>query len=179
VNSASNTAFGGTISSTGTLVKAGSETFTLSAGYTNVADRTLRLEGGTLAVTGTLDIEEGAFELAGGLATADTLSSTGKTWDVTLSEGYEGQVLVDTTNSDVTDAQLSLSFAGGYDPDPYTTYTLVRASGSLTGAPQGGTVFGYTDNTLIGETGIRISRVVGTDSVLLTKVPFGTMFLVR
>lgn len=167
------TSFGGAITGTGALVKAGAETFTLSAGYSNAANRTLRVEGGMLAVNGALSVEDGTFELAGGQITADSLAAAGTVWNVTLAEANEGQTLVNiASGAAITGASLNLTLAAGYEPVYGKTFTLLYAD-TITGAESGGDLFQYEDGVEFEQGGqeYRIQWVDGSGSIVLTVIP--------
>lgn len=68
----------------GTLVKSGEATFTLDGNYEHPDNRTLRLEGGVLNITGEVDLSEGVFQLAGGRLHAGDLIASDVDWQVTL-----------------------------------------------------------------------------------------------
>lgn len=168
------------IDGAGGLVKSGSETFTLLGDYTNPAGRTLRVEQGILAVDGHLTIQDGVFELAGGIIDLETnnLFTVDQLWNVTLTQSTENLHLLNVANADITGAQLSLGLADGYDPAEGTAYTLLFASGTITGA-DATNMFGFSDGQLISigtpsggdPLWAIINWVEGSESIVLNVVP--------
>lgn len=173
VNAVDDSTFAGTITGTGALIKSGGGTFTFDDDYTNPADRTLRVENGTLAIGGILDVTGGSLELAGGRLTASSLVATSITWDVILAATAADLRMMDvTTTADITGSSINLALADDYTPTIGTQFTLLYAGTSITGASESN-MFGYNDgdSLFIGGNEFVINWVTGSESIVLTAIP--------
>lgn len=162
----------GSITGDGALVISGAETFTLVGDYVNPAGRTLRLQQGLLSVDGSLTVNDGTFELAGGQVVTDLLIAESD-WNVTLHAMNVGQTLVDVvTFAFIDGAELNLSLGDGYSPAFGQSFTLLSAF-EIDGASQGGSVFQYQDGETFFVSGIefQIDWVTGSENIMLTVIP--------
>lgn len=173
VHSTTPTAFAGTFTGTGALIKSGAETFTITGNYTNVADRLLRVEEGVLEVTGNLDVSLGTFELAGGRILANALLAQEIAWAVMLSGSSVDQRMVEALSTvNITDSTLTLSLELEYIPTIGSQFTLVYAADTILGA-SAENMFGYSDGDIISVDGFdfTINWVLGSESIVLTAIP--------
>lgn len=172
IHSQANSAFSGTISGTGAIVKQGEATFTINGNYTNPVGRDLIVADGLFAVSNQLSLVDGTFALTGGRITADTLVATNVTWAVILAATAADLHMVAVTNADITAAILAIELDLDYTPLIGTQFTLLYASESITGA-NSSNMFGYTDGAELTISGVNfvINWVEGSEAIVLTVIP--------